>query len=211
MIDLKKDRSYKAALQPEIINVPARLYIMVDGEGVPCPVGRQSDYQEAMELLYGITYAIKFWGKYHELPADYDAFTMAPVETLWWMKNGDDFDITRPEEWQWTTMLRVPAFVTEDFFNDVKKVCLQSKKADSYLRVRREQIREGKCVQALHTGPYRNEEATIEKLRDYVKNEGYYLSGKHHEIYFNDPRRTDPGKLRTIIRYPVKQVTNEET
>lgn len=211
MIDLKKDRSYKAVLQPEIINVPSRLYIMVDGAGVPCPHGRHSDFQDAMEVLYGITYAIKFWDKHNSPPPEYDTFTMSPVETLWWMKNGDDFDTCSPEQWLWTVMLRVPAFVTQEFFDEVKKYCLGTKKADQYLKVRRERIREGKCVQALHIGPYRNESATIDKLREYVKSEGYDLAGKHHEIYFNDPRRTDPNKLRTIIRYPVRLITSEET
>ena len=183
---------------------------MIDGEGVPCPVGRQCDYQEAMELLYGITYAIKFWSKRHAIPSGYDTFTMAPVETLWWTKNGEDFGATSPDQWQWTAMLRIPSFVTETFFTEVKEYCLRSKKADSYLMVRRAQMREGKCVQALHVGPYRNEAATIEKLRAYVQQEGYDLSGKHHEIYFNDPRRTDPSKLRTIIRYPVTLAARSE-
>ncbi len=210
MIDLKKDRSYKAVLQPEVINVPSRLYIMVDGAGVPCPHGRHSDFQDAMEALYGITYAVKFWDKHNQAPKDYDMFTMAPVETLWWMKGGGDFDTTKPEEWLWTVMLRVPAFVTQDYFDEVQRYCLRTKKTDKYQKVRLERMHEGKCVQALHMGPYRNESETIDKLRERAKNEGYDLAGKHHKIYFNDPRRTEPSKLRTIIRCPIKLATSEE-
>ena len=29
------------------------------------------------------------------------------------------------------------------------------------------------------------------------------MTGRHHEIYLNDARRTDPEKLRTILRQPV--------
>jgi hypothetical protein len=29
------------------------------------------------------------------------------------------------------------------------------------------------------------------------------MSGRHHEIYLNDPRRTAPERLRTILRQPV--------
>lgn len=72
-------------------------------------------------------------------------------------------------------------------------------------------MHEGKCVQALHIGPYRNESETIDKLRTCAKAEGYDLAGKHHEIYFNDPRRTEPSKPRTIIRCPVRLTTSEET
>ena len=29
------------------------------------------------------------------------------------------------------------------------------------------------------------------------------MTGKHHEIYLSDIRRTEPAKLRTILRQPV--------
>jgi hypothetical protein len=29
-------------------------------------------------------------------------------------------------------------------------------------------------------------------------------NGHHHEIYLNDPRKTAPEKLKTILREPVK-------
>lgn len=28
---------------------------------------------------------------------------------------------------------------------------------------------------------------------------------RHHEIYLSDPRKTDPDKLKTVIRYPVER------
>jgi hypothetical protein len=31
-----------------------------------------------------------------------------------------------------------------------------------------------------------------------------WLRGRHHEIYFGDPRRSAPEKLKTIIRHPVE-------
>jgi len=33
--------------------------------------------------------------------------------------------------------------------------------------------------------------------------QGYELSGKHHEIYLSDPRRTAPEKRKTVLRHPV--------
>ena len=32
---------------------------------------------------------------------------------------------------------------------------------------------------------------------------GYQYVGKHHEIYFGDPLRTSPERLKTILRHPV--------
>lgn len=34
---------------------------------------------------------------------------------------------------------------------------------------------------------------------------GVEKSGRHHEIYLGDPRRSTPEKLRTIIRHPVEK------
>jgi len=41
------------------------------------------------------------------------------------------------------------------------------------------------------------------KKIELVKGFGVFLRGSCHEVYLNDPRRTDPGKLRTIVRWPI--------
>ncbi|MGZ5488244.1 MAG: GyrI-like domain-containing protein, partial [Candidatus Aminicenantales bacterium] len=41
-------------------------------------------------------------------------------------------------------------------------------------------------------------------LHKFIAAEGYRLRGRHHEIYFGDPRRSAPEKLKTIIRQPVE-------
>ena len=30
---------------------------------------------------------------------------------------------------------------------------------------------------------------------------------RHHEIYLSDPRKTDSGKLKTVLRIPVRRET----
>ncbi len=44
---------------------------------------------------------------------------------------------------------------------------------------------------------------TMENLHTFIKENGYELHGKHHEIYFGDPRRGNPQNLKTIIRQPI--------
>jgi hypothetical protein len=63
--------------------------------------------------------------------------------------------------------------------------------------------RDGLSAQILHLGPYSDEAPTIERLHQFIKDKDYSLTGKHREIYLNDPRRTAGEKLRTIIRQPV--------
>jgi len=40
----------------------------------------------------------------------------------------------------------------------------------------------------------------------YLSGNNLRLSGRRHEIYLSDRRRTDPAKLRTILRQPVQPV-----
>ena len=44
---------------------------------------------------------------------------------------------------------------------------------------------------------------TIERLHAFITDRSV-LRGHHHEIYLNDPRRTAPEKLKTVLRHPVK-------
>jgi len=72
-------------------------------------------------------------------------------------------------------------------------------------RVMFEPYHEGLSAQIMHIGPYAAEEPTIARLHRFIKENGYELSGKHHEIYLSDPRRTAPEKLRTILRQPIRK------
>jgi hypothetical protein len=69
--------------------------------------------------------------------------------------------------------------------------------------VRFEHVAEGRCAQVLHRGPYADEGPTLAALHAFIAEQGYALTGTHHEIYLGDPRRTAPERLRTIIRQPV--------
>ena len=56
----------------------------------------------------------------------------------------------------------------------------------------------------MHIGPFSEEGPTIENLHNFIKENGYRLHGKHHEIYLSDIRRAAPENLKTIIRQPIK-------
>ncbi|WP_242419230.1 GyrI-like domain-containing protein [Frankia sp. CpI1-P] len=80
----------------------------------------------------------------------------------------------------------------------------EKKNLSAVKKVRFEEFLEGKCVQTLYVGPYDEEGPTISRMHDeFMPTEGLVLRGRHHEIYLSDARRTDPSRLRTIIRQPV--------
>jgi len=204
MIDFKKDPLYKATPTPAVVDVPAMTFVTVDGTGAPdAGPEHASQFQDAMQIIYGVAYTVKFWDKKYPAPKGYDKFTMPPLEALWWMKSGQDFDMKKPNDWCWTAMHRLPEFVTPAYFKKLIPVLIASKKSDIYQKAKLTKFAEGKAVQILHIGPYDQEGPNIAKLHAFATENGLKLRGKHHELYFGDPRRTDPKKLKTILRQPV--------
>jgi hypothetical protein len=78
-IDLKKELTtlYNPPnKEPVTIDVPEFNYIMVDGIGNP----NSTTYQEAIEAVFAISYALKFMIKKGKTAVDYGVL---PLESLW--------------------------------------------------------------------------------------------------------------------------------
>jgi len=106
-------------------------------------------------------------------------------------------------------MVMQPEWISQDIVTQATE--LAAKKADlpALGKLRFENYDEGLCVQILYFGPYDNEGPVIADIHAYAKEEGYQLSGKHHEIYLSDPRKVAPEKLKTIIRQPIRPVERD--
>lgn len=186
-----------------LIDVPECQHLMVDGAGDP---NNNPSFERAMQTLYGILYSLKMGWKFgkSEQPQGYVDFTVAPPEALWWMADGGDFDMSRKQDWRWTQMIMTPDFVSKKMVDAAAEELRRKKGKDAVAPYRLERWKEGWCVQITHLGPYEAEAPTIEKMHSFAREQGYTLHGKHHEIYLNDPRRTAPEKIKTILRQPVR-------
>jgi hypothetical protein len=102
-------------------------------------------------------------------------------------------------------MIMQPDWVTNDWVEKIHQEAYKKKKLAYANKVRFESYIEGLSVQFLYMGAYENESSTIANLHQFIRNNGYRLAGKHHEIYLGDPRKTLPEKLQTILRQPVKK------
>ena len=102
-------------------------------------------------------------------------------------------------------MIMVPDFITRDLFDAaVAKTAKKLGPVPQNLRL--ELYAEGLSLQTLHLGAYDEEGPVLARLHDDVMpNGGLTFNGLHHEIYLSDPRKTEPSKLKTILRQPVKQ------
>lgn len=59
------------------------------------------------------------------------------------------------------------------------------------------------AVQIMHLGPYKNIAESSNKIHAYAKANNLVLRTDRHEVYLNDPRKTRPDALQTIIRFSI--------
>ena len=199
-IDFRKTlASYQATKTIELIDVPAMQFVMVDGAGDP---NTTPAYKTAIEWLYSTSYALKFASK-AALGRDH---IVPPLEGLWWADDPEDFVARRKDNWRWTMMIMAPDFITDAMFADaIAKAANKLGQAPGTLRL--ELYDEGQCLQVLHIGSYDDEGPTLARLHDVeMPQRGLAFNGRHHEIYLSDARRTEPSKLKTILRQPVRPV-----
>lgn len=199
-IDLKKE--YKTLYQPskkqvEQVDVPAFNYLMIDGTGDP---NTSQIYQEAIEALFAVSYAVKFMIKKGELAIDY---AVMPLEGLWWAEDMTAFTADNKSQWQWTMMIMQPKWVSQKIVDQAIAQVQQKKGLPALAQLRFESFHEGRCAQIMHVGPFSEEGPTVQRVHEFIETRTA-LSGKHHEIYLSDIRRADPSKWKTIIRQPMQ-------
>mgnify|MGYP001024599449 FL=1 len=208
-IDYKKTQKHLyLPKSPAVLQVPEMVYFAVDGEGDP---NTSPAYAGAMEFLYGLSFTVKMSKMSGEEPEGYVDYVVPPLEGLWWTDD-PGFDGKPPADkgdFRWTSLIRQPDFVNEEVFAWALERLAKKKPNLPLERARFLRWEEGLCAHLLHTGPYDDEPASIDRLSDFIAGEGYEadFSGtrRHHEIYLGDPRRTAPEKLKTVIRHPVKR------
>ena len=210
ILDLKKQ--YKSLYQPsakkiEAIQSPNLQFVMVDGfiEKGSEP-GKSPSFAEATQALYSLSYTLKFMFKKRKTNAiDYPVMTL---EGLWWVEDGT-FEIFRKDNWFYTLMIMQPDVVTPEIFEEAREQ-VRKKKGDTekLSQARLTYFEEGLCVQTMHIGPYATEPATVDRMKEFMAENGLKdcvgpIGGKHHEIYLSDPRKAAPDKMKTVLRHPV--------
>ena len=213
-LDFKKAYKdlYLPKQEPSLVEVSAINFFMVDGKGDP---NTSQEYRDAVEILYGLSFTVKMSKMNGRQPDGYFEYVVPPLEGLWWFGN-EAFDLTQLKDkskFCWTSMLRQPDFVTPEVFSWAASELKQKKPGLPVGKARLETLKEGLCAQLLHVGPYDGEPASYRRLENFITENGYGdavsaplpsgQTGRHHEIYLSDPRRTAPEKMKTVLRHPV--------
>ena len=206
--DYKKEYKefYLPPKKPQIVEVPEMNYIAVRGTGDPNVEG--GEYKASIGLLYALAFTIKMSYRGNRQIEGYFQYIVPPLEGFWWQEGIEGFDYNRKETFQWISVIRLPDFVKREDFEWAaeevrKKKGLDTSKAEFLT------VSEGLCVQIMHIGPYDDEPASIQKMDDYIKEQGYVNdltdTRRHHEIYLSDARKVPPERWRTVIRHPIRK------
>jgi len=200
-IDYKKELKHlynPSSKTVEMVEVPEMNFLMIDGQGDP---NTATAYSDAIEALYAVAYALKFMVKKGQLQIDYGVM---PLEGLWWVDDMSQFDINEKSNWKWTVLIMQPEHVTHDLFALACEQVKKKKNLPALPTVRFEVFSEGQAAQTMHHGPFSEEGPTVERIHEFIRDNGYSRTGKHHEIYLNDMRKVAPERCRTVIRQPMK-------
>ena len=206
--DFKKEYKeyYMPKNKPQIVEIPTMNYIAVRGKGDPND--ENGEYKRAIEVLYAVAYTLKMSYKTDYKIEGFFEYVVPPLEGFWWSEKGGAFDYADKSQLRWISVIRLPDFITEKDFQWAIETASKKKKLDcsaaEFLT-----INEGLCVQIMHNGSYDDEPATVELMDKYVAEndcQNDISSDRlHHEIYLSDPRKTLPGKWKTVIRHPIRK------
>ena len=207
--DFKKEYKefYLPKNLPELVDVPDMNYVAVRGTGNPNEEG--GAYQQAISVLYAVSYTLKMSYKGNHKIEGFFEYVVPPLEGFWWQDGVVGVDYTDKSAFNWISVIRLPDFVTGPDFLWAVAEAYRKKKIDCSM-AELLTLREGLCVQMMHIGSYDSEPESVARMDRYLLENGYQndLSETrlHHEIYLSDPRKTAPEKQKTVIRHPVKRL-----
>jgi hypothetical protein len=185
--------------KPESVVVPKFKFFMLNGKGNP----NNAEFSEAVTVLYSLAYAVKMLPKKGITPVGYFDYTVYPLEGVWDLaEEARVLEVLDKDSLIYTIMIRQPDFVTDELAEEVVKGVKAKKPHPLLDEVKFTSLEEGLCVQMLHIGPYDDEPKTFSQMEEYCTQQGLKRTSKiHREIYLSDPRKTEPNKLKTLLRF----------
>ena len=209
--DFKKEyrEFYLPKAKPGIVTVPPANYIAVRGEGDPNVEG--GAYQQAIGVLYAVAYTLRMSYKTGHRIAGFYEYVVPPLEGFWQQDGVQGIDYGNKAAFRWTSVIRLPEFITREDFAWAVETASKKKKLDCS-RAGFMTVDEGLCVQIMHLGSFDGEPISVALMGAYLLENGYEndFGGArlHHEIYLSDPRKVPPEKWKTVIRHPIRKSIN---
>lgn len=181
----------------DVVEVPTQKYIMVDGIGNPT----NEEFRLKSEILRLVSREIK-----KQMAQEGVEIGYGYLEGLWDTYDNEHFDVQRKTDIRFTLMMCQSPEVNDELLDKVKGALIDATANPYLLDVYIKEIPASTVVQMLHKGTYNSEINTTKKIMEYITVENIKLSGMHHEIYLNSPKRVKPDGLKTIVRYEIEKL-----
>lgn len=183
---------YDATVEPDIVVVPSRRVLAIDGEGAPA----SDNFARALGALYGVAYTLKFARK----RSGGNDFKVGMLEGRWSATGTTPRGQIPPQdEWVWRLRIGVPNDVTTREVAAAIAAAAAKKAGPDARRVFLESVPRQRVGRALHLGPYKDEPRTFDAIDDVLDRAKLEPARSHLEVYLSDPRRTQPAKLKTVL------------
>jgi hypothetical protein len=188
----------KAKREPDIVQVPERSVLAIEGEGVP----DQPGFAAAIGALYGISYGVRFARKGAGLPV----FKVGVLEGEWRAEGVDlsVHEVPAREAWRWRLQMAVPPDLTQREVDEMAESATSKKGgklegSEEARRLRVLRIPPARYARLLHVGPYATEPESFDRIDNFLADQGLRREPWHVEVYLSDPGRTPPEKLKTTL------------
>ncbi len=192
---------YLTGAAPVTVIVPPVQFLSLSGQGDPNGEG----FGRIVEALYTASYTLKMLPKKEPAPDGYVEYSVFPLEAVWMLP--PKAATTDKTLFLYNAQIRQPGFLTPALAVRILELAAKKKPHLPWEGMRHILVDEGRCVQMLHTGSYDEEANTVALMDEYCHANGLRRStNAHREIYLNDPRKTTPDKLKTLLRYQVQAV-----
>lgn len=172
-------KEFEYLKKPQIRTIPRQKMLVAEVHGDPAIVS-----SEAFSALYKTIYSLKRTVKGLEVAPPRGRFPSPPN--------------TPRNEWIDIYGLPIPETIET----------LPAQKKETVPNVRIEYWEYGEVAEILHIGSYSEEGRTVQKLIQFIKDNGYKIIGAHEEEYLKGPGmfgKGNPAKYQTIIRYRIEK------
>ncbi len=192
---------YGVKQMPRVVEVSKQNYIMISGKGNPNDVDFSNRVEALFPLAHGIKMAYKAMAVKEKLEDIVHDFSVYPLEGIWEQKEGGELV---KEKLEYTIMIRQPDFIRPEVVNMALEKLKKKKPNPLLSEIVFDAIKDGKCIEILHIGPFDDEPASFEKMDEFARQNGLCrIQSSHREIYLTNAKRVLKSKMQTILRYQV--------
>ncbi len=185
---------YAAGRAPRVVPTTPARYLSLDGAG-------EFQGERFVEQALSLSTLLRELRARARREAGKD-FRLPPLEVLLGARRAPGVEVDPGAPVSWKLLLRIPAFVRS---SDLAALAgEQAGNGHALPAARLEELREGRCIQALHVGPPAGIAGTLDRMRRAAADQDLVVRGRLHQVWLSDPARTPVGRRRTLLRLPVK-------